>query len=84
MVYGVVLALLTALVFAAFLPRAGLVVGPMLIVIGVIPIALLYFVPAASRPRVEEHYGLLATIAFVVASPTGLLMTVLSAILYRR
>jgi hypothetical protein len=72
---GIACVVLLTIVLLA--PRAGLVVGPLLLVLGIVPIFALIFVPAASRPRIEEHYGMLATFAFLVLAPSGLLMTIL-------
>lgn len=70
--------LMIVLAFGLLAPRAGLIVGPVLVLLGLVPLILLFFVPAGSRARVEEQYGMLATLAFVGLTPSGLLLMIVS------
>ncbi len=87
MFYGIGILILIALAFAFFLPRAGLFVGPLLIVLGIAPLSFLYLVhllPSVSPAHAEEHYGLLSTLAFLVLTPSGVVITFFSVLSIRR
>jgi hypothetical protein len=76
--------LLIAVAIAMFVPRAALFVGPFLMVGGLLPVVALIFVPATSQARIEEQYGMLSTIVFLVFTPAGALVTLIGYLMRDR
>lgn len=76
--------ILIAAAFGFLAPRMGLVVGPAMIALGLAPVVLLFFVSPAVHLKLEEQYGMLATLAFVGLGSTGLMITVFCSLSGRR
>jgi hypothetical protein len=76
--------LLVVVAFALLAPRAGVIVGPAMIVIGLAPVVILFMLPAASQARANEHYGMFATLAFLILIPAGIVVTLFSVLSNRR
>lgn len=67
--------ILIAATFGFLAPRAGLVVGPTMVLLGVSPAVLLALLPWATRVRMEEQYGMMVTLAFLALTSTGIMTT---------
>lgn len=73
-------ALLVATFIAAFAPRAGLIFGAALLVIGSLPMLWMLAVKTAFGIQLSESDGMLLTIGLYYLSAPGLMLLVLSAL----
>lgn len=63
------------------LGRISLPIGLFLLVIGLLPMATLYiYETTLSTPQDTSEFGMLATILFVLAVPTGIILTIIGAL----
>lgn len=73
-------ALLVATFIALFAPRAGLVLGAGLLVLGALPMLWMLAVRSAFGVQLSESDGMLLTIGLYYLSAPGLMLLVLSAL----